>query len=254
MLYKYLQSVQRYIWDLKQELMRPADITFFVNQARSQIAGESEAIRLYGTFSTVANQNVYPFSGIGSIPSGVAAILNVRMVSITNSGVTTQLNVDPWEWFNSYFLCQAPSASAPTDWAQFGQGTAGTLYLGPTPNGVFTINVDCVCQPSDLVTDSSVEALPFPWTDAVPFYAAYLAYMSAQKSEHAANMFVLYEKYVQRARSMATPSVNSQAFPQNTPLGRPSPMGQIAPQPAAQSGSVFPQFSGVGGSGGQRGQ
>lgn len=68
------------------------------------------------------------------------------------------------------------------------------------------------------MNDATVEAIPALWRDAVCFYAAYLAMLSAQSAQRqndADRMFQRYTDYVDRARKYATPEVNSYIYPQN---------------------------------------
>ena len=62
---------------------------------------------------------------------------------------------------------------------------------------------DCICTPVVLVDDTTAEAIPYPWTDCVPYFAAYLALMNSRRPEEAANMFKLYETFMKRARSFS---------------------------------------------------
>ena len=67
---------------------------------------------------------------------------------------------------------------------------------------------DCYCTPIVLVDDTTAEAIPYPWTDAVPYYAAYLAYLDAQRADDSDRMFKQYEMFMKRARNMSeTPFV-----------------------------------------------
>jgi hypothetical protein len=58
-----------------------------------------------------------------------------------------------------------------------------------------------------LTDDTTAEAIPYLWTDAVPYYAAYFALLTAKQSDPAAEMMKLYQMFVQRARAASTPSV-----------------------------------------------
>jgi hypothetical protein len=93
-----------------------------------------------------------------------------------------------------------------------------------------------VCFPITLASDSDPEAIPYLWTDAVPYFAAYLALLSAQSQARQADaerMFSRYSEFLNRARRFATPSVLSGIYPQN-----PSPVmqNQLGIQRAAGGG------------------
>ena len=65
---------------------------------------------------------------------------------------------------------------------------------------------NCVCTPIDLVDDTTAEAIPFPWTDAVPYFAAYLAFMSGRRPIEAKGMYDIYDATMKRSRSQSESS------------------------------------------------
>ena len=52
----------------------------------------------------------------------------------------------------------------------------------------------CLCLPQDLIDDQSVDVIPYPWVDAVKFYAAHLAYLEIQNFNSAQGMFGLFDQ------------------------------------------------------------
>lgn len=239
MLNAYLAATQNLLQNpgAPVALYTPANLTIYINTARSQLAGDSECIRLQAALSTINGTQVYGFSTVNtgsSASNGIAGVLNVRMITRT----TVMLNTWPWEWFNRYFIAKSGVANAePTDWAQYGQGVGGTLYFFPTPNAIYGLTLDCVCYPIPLVDDTTVEAIPFPWTDCVPYFAAYLALLSSQTSSRqadAARMFELYQEFAQRARRYSTPTVLPYQYEQSG-LRMPVPAGGVMLGKGAQS-------------------
>lgn len=209
-------------------LYATADLTSWINTARGQLAGDAQCIRVVATKSLTINISQYFFSGIVVTgTAGVSAVLNVRQITCPQS-TPTILNLWPWEYFNQYFLSPGIAGGQPSDWAQYAPGTTGSFYLSPFPNQATTINLDTVCTPVNLVDDTTPEAIPYPWTDAVPYFAAYLALMSAQTNErmqYAEKLLELYKFFVSRARQFATSDVLPFEFEQSgaripvTPLG-----------------------------------
>jgi hypothetical protein len=208
-------------------LYADSDLTYFVNVARGQIAGEGECIRVMATIPTVAAQNVYRFQDAAlGVPAttGVQGIINIRSMSYQVGQGALWMTPRPWPWFSLYELnTPVPSSGPPTVWAQFGQGAApsgvantsingGSFYLSPIPDDVYTLNLNSVCYPQALALDTDVEALPYFWTDCVPFFAAYFALMSAQtnaRMAEAANMYKgHYEEFMDRARKQSNASTN----------------------------------------------
>ena len=246
----------QYQTDLKNLLQSPGapiqlysntNLTRWINIARGQVAGEGECIRILGTIPTVINQRAYNFSSINTgvaATNGVKGVINVRSITYNVGeniyGLAGQQFVTPrpWEWFTLYHLNNpVPDVGPPAVWSQLGQGSAGTgtgssatgsFYLDPPPDAVYTLNLDCVCYPQALADDTTIEAIPYLWTDSVPFFAAYYAYLSSQtgaRQADAERMFNHYKEFVQRARQMANPSVNRTQYAQASDPAQAAKMG-----------------------------
>ena len=193
-------------------LIATATIDSYINIARNQVAADAECIRTLGTLALAANQQGYAFSSIVTPGSaaGVGSVIAVRSAKIGG----TPIDIRQWEWFSQYHLGSG-SSGTPVRLAQLSQSVNGTLYFDPTPNAAFTATFDVVCLPIPLVNDSTPEAIPQLWTDAVPFYASWLGMMSAQRQADAEQMYQRYERLVRRGRQFATPS----ELPDNLPGG-----------------------------------
>jgi hypothetical protein len=237
MLNTYLLETQRLLQNppASSPLYNPTDLTAYINTARSQIALESAAIRVLATLSITGASNSYNFSAINVTgTSGVEGVQAIRMMSYNVTGGKTFVIPRPWEWFNRYLLCQVSlPAGPPQQWAQYAQGSLGSLFVSPTPDVSYTINLDAICYPIALASDSDPEALPYPWTDAVPFFAAYYAYLSSQREQDAVQMFAKYEFFAARARRFSTPDVLPNQYNQ---MGLSAVPQQAAPQGQAQGG------------------
>lgn len=218
-----------------------ASVTRWINIARGQLAGEAECIRIQGTISTVIGQRNYNFSALNTgtpSTSGVQGAIHIRQINYTVASGQQWITSRPWEWFNQYSLNNpVPVNGAPTSWSQYGQGSAGTstgsaasgsFYIDPAPDAVYVLNCDCVCYPIALVDDTTVEALPYLWTDAVPFFAAYYALLSAQsgaRQAEAGRMFEAYSTFVERARKASNPSVQRWQYAQSLDVAQGIKMG-----------------------------
>lgn len=202
-------------------LYSSANLTTFINTARGQIAGESNAIRAMATISTVVGQRAYNFSALNTgvqATNGIEGAIHVRSVRYALGTGFGWVSRQPWEWFDRYYLSNpVPANGAPANWSQYAQGSAGTgsgsgasgsFYLDPAPDLIYTLQCDCVCYPQALAADGDVEALPYLWTDCVPYFAAYYALLSSQTSARAADadkMLERYMKFNERARMSANP-------------------------------------------------
>lgn len=215
-----------------------ASIDSWINQARGQVAGEGECIRRQGTLALAQGTSVYPFSSISISDSAVQGVINVRQMLIGLGTGNVWVTPRGFEWLTLYRLNNpVPQQARPTDWSQYGQGAApapsqqadgGSLYVDPVPDQPYTLTLDCVCYPITLVDNTTPEAIPYLWTDAVPYFAAYLALLSAQtgaREEQANRMFNRYQTFVNRARAFSNPSVLGGQYAQAPSLVRENQLG-----------------------------
>jgi hypothetical protein len=193
-------------------LISAAQATAYINSARGQVASEGECIRVYSTLAVTAASQQYAFSAI-TVPAGtqgVQGVLNVRLANYSIPGASSgaiYIRPRPWEWFQLYHLSKStPVAAPPAVFAQYGQGALGTLWFNLLDTD-YTVNLDTVCYPIPLVDDTTFEAIPYLWTDAVPYYAAWLGMMQEQRQSDADRMMERYKDLMQRARKGSTPSV-----------------------------------------------
>lgn len=210
-LFDYMQQAQLLIRDARQELVNPTDLITYINQARGQLAGEAQCVVDVGTLSLVAAQQVYRFDSILTGGNGISFPINVRTMWYGVGTGQVWIRPRPWPWFSLYQLNNpAPTPGPPKIWSQYAQGVKGTFYVAPVPDQAYSILADCICYPDPLAADTDFEAIPYLWTDAIPFYAAYLALLTMQTQSAAAEadkMFGKYQEYVARARQAATPPV-----------------------------------------------
>jgi hypothetical protein len=210
----YVQQVQRLVNDPTGQFYNPTDLAVYVNLARGTIATQAECLVANGTLSTVNGTQTYALSSLAG-PAGLISAVNVRSVRSVIAGVGRMLDARPWPWFNTYQLTglNLGSAGPPTVWSQQTQGVQGSLWFSPTPNGTVALTVEAAWIPIPLVNDSTVEVLSYPWTDAVPYFAAYLAYENAQRLDDAKRMQGLFNAFMIAARVGVTPMVGGPSWP-----------------------------------------
>ena len=240
MLTSYLAATTRLLQNpaAPSPLYATADLTTYINTARGQLAGESECIRALATLALTLNTNgPYLFSALtfptSSAVSGIGSVFKVETLWYAVGTGQKWITPRSWPWFSLYNLNNpvlGNTSGPPQDWSQLGQGVNGTLYFDPPPDYAYSISVDCACKPIDLVDNTTVEAIPPLWTDAVPYFAAYQALLSAQtgvRAQEADQMLKRYDMFVQRARGAATSWVQPSRNP-----GVPNPVraGQLGQQ------------------------
>ena len=71
---------------------------------------------------------------------------------------------------------------------------------------------DAYCNPIPLVNDTTVEAIPEPFTASVKYYAAYLAHINAQRKDDAEYMRSLFTQNLIENGVATTPSMSPSAY------------------------------------------
>jgi hypothetical protein len=222
MLIKYQQLARRLLNDATFARVNDFDLRDYINIGRGQIALQGNAIPGYGTLDVGPASQQYPFSAIdfGAIP-GVSGAIAIETINYDTPGGGQQpINPIDWARFNRYELGHSTvKPSPPRVWTQFGQGQAGTLWINAL-DGPYTLSIKADCNPVDLVDDTTPEALPYMWTDAVPWFAAFYWYAgTGQNPQAAQGMLQVFQQFMQMARGGATPSTLPGVF-----TGSPDPL------------------------------
>ncbi len=225
MLDAYLQRTRLLMQDQNFVIFNEEDLINFINMARGQIAGQSECVRVLAPLNVSGGTQQYNFSSIALSTTGVQGVLHVRQINYTVASGQKPLHVRSWPYFQQYYLGQpVPTASEPNTWSQYGQGTLGSLYVNLL-DADYVLTCDTVCYPANMTTDSSTEVIPYEWTDAVPYFAAYVAAQSVGDMDKAEKWSAEYEKFVARGRGYATPAVLPHSYAQGPDMVRDNRLG-----------------------------
>lgn len=164
--------------------------------------------------ATITNQEVYQFSAqnLEYFP-GVKSIIAIKSIAIIYANYRYVLPYYPFTIYQA-MIRQYPRQYyyVPTMWSQFGQGANGSAYLYPIASQAYQQEWDSICLPSDLVTNQDVEVIPDPWCDAVPYFAAHLAFMELQNLNAAKFYLDLYDNMVHRYSAYARPGRASNVY------------------------------------------
>lgn len=155
--------------------------------------------------TTVVGQEQYTYAAANvslQVTPGYDKILDVMSVSATWGGMKPTLGQKPWTELQAYYRSYAvPTTGQAYMWAKYGQGVNGSIFLWQIPSTAQAMDWDCICLPTALVDDTSVDAVPTPFSDAVCYYAARLCYLNAQRWTDAKEMKEYYLDETQLARA-----------------------------------------------------
>lgn len=195
-----------------------ADLDQYINTARGQIAASAQCVRYTGTLSVTSASASYPITGIAGAPNGVTAALNVYDLAciVTGAGVA-RMSPRPWRWAWYYWVSNpVPQSGRPTEWSFQEPGPNGAIYLNMTPDKNYTLQCDCAGYVAALTSGGPPEALPYPYTDSVPYFAAYLALLSAQRTADAEQMLQRWAQFASWSVKQLTPPVMPAYWPGGT--------------------------------------
>lgn len=166
------------------------------------IAAGSGTLTLTPPYQTVVGQEVYPYPSNVLLSAGIQNVIQVKSVAVNWGGVngSSKPMLEQWSFtkYQAFLGYYGPNLQGnPAVWTSYQNSVA----MRPVPSSVWPIQLDAICSVVDLVDDTSVEALPFPYTDSVKYYAAYLAYMNSQNPEPSKAMLTLYNQTMNEARS-----------------------------------------------------
>lgn len=219
MLAQYQADTQNLLGDMGAQFYALPTLNNYINRARRRIAAASGCVRVVpaGT-QTVSNVEQYKFhdwTALVQATPGVREILAVRSLAIAigpgPGAWKPAWNRIPWTDFQARFRIwnQAwiGTISYPGFYAQYGFGVNGSIYLAPIPSQQQPMEVDCSCMPFPLSNDDDPECIPYPWTDAVAYFAAFLGLMQQQRKEDAAVLMQLFQAEMPFAASIVSPTM-----------------------------------------------
>lgn len=155
----------------------------------------------------VQGQEVFSFSDIDlSMFPGCESVYMIKSVSLLFSQFRYSLACYAFSTYQALIRqWTAQWQYVPAVCAQYGQGTDGSFYMYPIPSQPYQVEFDCFIIPSDLTDDNSVEAIPQPWTEAVPYWAASLAFEELQNLNASTYYTKKFDVLVQRYSDYARP-------------------------------------------------
>jgi hypothetical protein len=185
----YIAQVQSLLHDTGGVFASTSQYTTWVNAGRKRVAADFQAIRQLIPIVFTLNVEVYAFP----TPSLTGAASTLGIMSVASPyGNNNKPTLDRMEWtqFQAYLRYFGGSITGfPTVYAEY----FNSIYVFPIPFQTINAEADCYLLPNLLATDTDVEAMQYPFTDVVQYYAAYLGLLYAQRYDDASKMLALYQ-------------------------------------------------------------
>ncbi len=192
-----------------------------ISPAPLRTQGSSQIVTFYPALATVAGQEAYFYNG--NVQSGtpiltsfgLQSIIQVKSITVNWGGTfgSNAYMLDYWDFrsYQAYLRFYGPTGlqGNPAVWTAY----QNTVFMRPVPTQAYPMQWDTICSVIDLASDADVEAIPYPFTDAIPYYAAYLALLNSQRSADAGAMKERYEEYIKRARAFVQRTIVPTMYP-----------------------------------------
>lgn len=213
MLSDYLTQTSRLLHDPQNVNFSVSDLTAYINLARGQIASQTQCVRCLDIVDLANGTESYALPTTGTLSGAGQA---VAVISIAMPWGTYKPVLDRYSWgdFQAQFrLFSGTVQGFPECYAQLGDALSSAVYFFPIPTQVFASEWYCAHTVSAMSSDADPEAIPYPFTDCVPYFAAYLALINAQRYQESKIMFQTFQMFMQSARSSTNPLFTNTAYP-----------------------------------------
>jgi hypothetical protein len=185
------------------------DNTTVVTIAPPTSGSTATAVPVLNVWNMVQGQEVYTFANantVAQLTPGVQGVIGLISAAVSWGSQKPMLQKWVWSDFQAYLRANNTGLQSwPAIWAPYGQGAAGSMYVYPLPSQIAQWDWDTYCYPINLAADTDPEAIPWPWTDCIPYYAAWLAYDNSQRKGDADRMLQIFDRFMARARKMSEP-------------------------------------------------
>ena len=201
----YLADTRRLLRDGTPILYSDDDLKAYINRAIRQRDLDLGKNRVRMTFTLTAGVFDYPFATIASggvvVDGNTNAILqdifSIIVMPIGGAASSTRVPLGRWPYTKLAPLLSTNIPTYPVRYAIYGPST---VMIGPPPAFNYPAEFDFIAYSPDLVNLTDTDIMPYPWTDPVPFMAASIAKVGAQRFDEAKEFGALYADRMNRAR------------------------------------------------------
>lgn len=192
----YQTQVQRLLHDSSAQFWTLSELTDYINEGRNRIVSDTGCLRQYETVNFTQNGETYP------IPAGV-----VRVIGMTYlwGNWNEPMIEKSFSFIERTYRTTGTFTGLPVVYARQGQ----LIYIEPIPNQAFVSTWDCIVAPATMVNLTDAETIPYPYFDAVKFYAAYLAALKQAEQGSADYFLQKYQLYISSSANSRTVSRRS---------------------------------------------
>jgi hypothetical protein len=194
LLSEYRTECRRLLHDANANFWTDAELNTYINDGRKKVAADTKCLRALVTVNLTQNQESYPITTtLSTYGSRAIDVINVTVIWGQSRIPLLQM---AWTEFNAKMRVWVTNQSRPAAMTRFGT-SPGTVYIQPVPDQTYSSEWDISYIPVDLVDDTTVDELTYPFTSCVAYYAVFRAKEKEQSHGEAEGYL---EKYREKAR------------------------------------------------------
>jgi hypothetical protein len=192
----YITDLQRLLHDPNNQMWSVQEMTDYINGGRNRVAADTKALRTLVTSisltAQVDNYNVAATVTPG-LPTG-QGVVDVMGISVYWGNTRYKLGYQPYTRLDAFGRPWTNNYQRPEIFTRFG---ALTVYVAPIPDQNYVTDWDVAVTPAAMVNTTDPEVMPYPFTVAVKYHAAWLAKFKEQQLGEAK---IFYDAYRQEMR------------------------------------------------------
>jgi hypothetical protein len=197
----YLDDLRRLLHDPTDQYWSAVDKTAYINKAIQRRDLETGANRQLIPFTLSANVDTYSFSNLGQ--AQVFDVVGINLIYVAQRIVLDRLS---FTRLNAWIRQWSGQIGPPSAFCRYGPNQ---VIFGPVPSLGYETEWDCSIYAVPLVNLTDTDPLPYPYTNAVPYYAAFWAKLNERQYDEAEGFKRQYDEQINAAvnsRVAQTPS------------------------------------------------
>lgn len=191
----YRNQCRRLLHDPNANFWPDSELNDYISEARNRVVGDTGCLRSLQSFTLTVGQEAYQYS---ALPSSTQTMDIINIVAIWGQQRIT-LQYMPWSQFTTRMRPWLSYQDIPAVFTIYGQST---FYIGPTPSQAYSCEIDTVILPVAFTDDTTADAINYPYTAGVSYYASYLAKEKQQAYEESDRFLEKYKQKMKEALQM----------------------------------------------------
>lgn len=191
----YLTATQRLLHDSNARFWSRSELSDYINLGRKQVSLHTGCLRKLEAVEFLQDTETYDLADFTTLGERALDLVNLTVIWGTQR---IPMLWAPWTVFNAQYRMWTTNRQRPAIWANYGTSPVNAkYYVQPVPDTDYDGEADIIYSPADLVDDAQEDELAYPFTEPVPYYAAYIAKQKQQAYGEAQGFL---QNYVMKAK------------------------------------------------------